>query len=131
MSVLVCLPFINGPLSNLTALNTSLHYAARETRMFNRKKCFVTYDQPLHAKELAIVQESQREDLKNVVVPLDGFHMLMFFLGLIGYIMAVNGIEDLWGTVYEAESVNQILSGHAYAKALRAHIMSFIQHLVI
>ncbi|CAH2085135.1 unnamed protein product [Euphydryas editha] len=125
MSEVVCLPFINGPPSNLTMINTSLHYAARETRMCNRKTCFVTYDQPLYAKALAIVQESQSEELKNVVVRLGGFHMLMSFLGSIGHIMAGSGIEDLWGTVYAAESVKQMLSGHAYARALRAHIMCF------
>ncbi|CAH2101247.1 unnamed protein product [Euphydryas editha] len=97
MSEIVCLPFINRPPSNLTTISTSLHYAARETRMSNRKTCFVTYDQPLYAKALAIVQERQSEELKNVVVRLGGFHILISFLGSIGYIMAGSGIEDLWG----------------------------------
>lgn len=35
MSEIVCLPFINGPPSNLTTLNSSLHYAAAETRKLN------------------------------------------------------------------------------------------------
>lgn len=123
MSEMVCLPFINGPPSNLTTLNTSLHYAAKETRMSNRETCFVTYDQPLYAKALSIVQESQSEELKNVVVRLERFHTSYF--GSIGYIMTGSGIEDLWSTLYAAESVNRMLVGHAYSTALRAYIMSF------
>ncbi|XP_045475385.1 uncharacterized protein LOC123686399 isoform X2 [Harmonia axyridis] len=125
MSQIVCLPFINGPPSNLTTLNSSLHYAAAETRKLNRQTCFVTYDQPLYAKALSIVQESNSEELKNVVVRLGGFHLLMSYLGAIGYIMSESGIEDLWTTVYAGDSVKKMLTGHAYARALRAHIMSF------
>ncbi|KAK5638255.1 hypothetical protein RI129_012550 [Pyrocoelia pectoralis] len=124
-SQIVCLPFINGPPSNLTTLNSSLHYAAAETRKLNRQTCFVTYDQPLYAKALSIVEGSNSEELRNVVVRLGGFHLLMSYLGAIGYIMSESGIEDLWTTVYAADSVKKMLTGHAYARALRAHIMSF------
>lgn len=125
MSQIVCLPFINRPPSNLTTLNSSFHFAAAETRKLNRQTCFVTYDQPLYAKALSIVEESNSEELKNVVVRLGGFHLLMSFTGAIGYILSESGIEDLWSTVYAADSVKKMLTGHAYARALRAHIMSF------
>lgn len=107
MFQVVCLPFINGPPSNLTTLNSSLRYAGAETRKLDRQTCFVTYDQSLYAKALSIVAESQSEKLKNVVLRLGGFHLLMSYLGAIGYIMADSGIEDLWITRYAADSVKK------------------------
>ena len=120
-----CLPFINLPPSNFTTLNTSLHYAAAECKKINQKTCFVTYDQPLYIKARAIVAQLENVQLKNVVVRLGGFHMLMSYLGAIGYIMDESGLEDLWSVCYAAESIKKMLTGHAFSRALRAHILSF------
>ena len=42
----------------------------------------------------------------------------------VGYIMAGSGLDSLWETVYASNTVVQVLTGHAYARALRAHIIS-------
>jgi hypothetical protein len=49
----------------------------------------------------------------------------------IGSIMAGSGIEELWSTVYASNSVIQMMTGHAYARALRAHSLTQLALAVI
>jgi len=83
------------------------------------KNCFVTFDQPLYIKAAEIVAAST--DLSNVVVRLGGSHLLMSYLGSIGFIMGGSGTEAMWETVYAAGTVTHMLTGHAYA---RAHLLT-------
>lgn len=124
VSNITCLPFIKQPPSQSTTLNTALHYAATETSKLNQNTCFVTFDQPLYIKARDIVSQLGDEDLKNVVVRLGGFHLLMSYLGAIGHIMSGSGLDDLWSVVYAPQSVTKMLNGHAFARSLRAHILT-------
>ncbi|XP_043503861.1 uncharacterized protein LOC122525249 [Polistes fuscatus] len=124
VSKVVCLPFINQPPSNMSTINTALRAALVEARQIKQKTCFVTFDQPLYYKARAIVGASQ-DTLKDVVVRLGGFHLLMSYLGSIGHIMNGSGLEDIWAVTYAPASVKKMLTGHAYARAMRAHILTF------
>lgn len=48
----------------------------------------------------------------------------MSFMGAVGYIMNGSGIKELFNIVYASASVDKMLTGHAYARALRAHILA-------
>lgn len=50
----------------------------------------------------------------------------MSFLGSIGYIMSGSGLEDLFKLIFAPNSVEKIMFGHAYSRAVRAH---FLTHL--
>ena len=50
--------------------------------------------------------------------------MCMSFLGSIGFIMAGSGLKVM-STIYASHSVDKILAGHAYSRAVRAH--TFLQ----
>ena len=52
--------------------------------------------------------------------------MLMSYMGCIGYIMAGSGLKDLFSVIYAENSVEKMLTGHAYARAVRAHILSHL-----
>ncbi|KAL7286444.1 hypothetical protein TKK_0019392 [Trichogramma kaykai] len=122
-SSIFCLPFINAPPSSLTTLNTAIHHAKQKSEDLNQKLCFITFDQPLYYKARGIV--FQNPNFKNVKIRLRGFHLLMSYMGSIGHIMSGSGLQDLWCTIYAAESTKKMLTGHAYARALRAHILTF------
>ena len=49
------------------------------------------------------------------------FHILMNFLGAIGYVMKGSGIEQLLGLLYGPSTVDHVMSGKAFARALRGH----------
>ena len=53
-----------------------------------------------------------------------GSHILMSFLGSIGNLMNRSGLEEAFEEVYSEDKIKHILSGHAAARALRAHIQA-------
>ena len=57
-------------------------------------------------------------EISQLFVRLGGFHLLMSYLGSVGYIMSGTGIETLWETVYAGNTVIHKLTGHAYVRAL-------------
>lgn len=50
----------------------------------------------------------------------------MSYLGSIGHIMARSGLEELWERVYAKGSVVHMLTGHAFSRAVRAHILTLL-----
>lgn len=84
--------------------------------------CIVTFDQPLYAKAVEIVYSADPTDqVSKIFVRLGGFHLLMSFLGAIGFIMAGSGLEEAMETIYAPRAVVHIMNGHAYEWAIRAH----------
>ena len=47
----------------------------------------------------------------------------MSYMGSIGYIMGGSGIQKLWEEVYAPDSLNHMITGHTYSRALRAHFL--------
>ena len=82
----------------------------------------VTFDQPLYWKAQEIVANVSPQ-LDSVVLILGCFHTHMSFLGAIGYIMGGSGIQESLTKIYAPNSVDSILSGKAYGRAVRAHVL--------
>lgn len=76
--------------------------------------CFVTFDQPLYIKARQIQSGV-------VAVRLGGFHTLMSYLRCIGQTMAGSGLKEVLCLVYAPNSVDKMLTGQAYARAVWDH----------
>ncbi|ELU12840.1 hypothetical protein CAPTEDRAFT_186526 [Capitella teleta] len=85
------LPFINRQPTNPSSIYTALNFAREQSSLHGMETCFVTFDQPLYAKAIEILASD--EILQGVVVGLGGFHLLMSFMGSVGYIMG-DEMED-------------------------------------
>ncbi|KYN23238.1 hypothetical protein ALC57_04348 [Trachymyrmex cornetzi] len=131
-SRVICLPFICAPPSNKDTVYTSLLLAYRKAQISNLKYIYVTFDLPLYMKALEVVTTTTDDRLKTVIPILGGFHLLMSFMGSIGYIMDGSGIKDILSLIYAENSVKHILSGHAFARAVRAHVQihAALAHLI-
>ena len=116
------LPFINQDPSNLNTIYSAHYFAQQLTERHGLGISPVTFDQPLYIKAVEIDMSSP--DLPNIFVLLGGFHLLMSYMGSLGFIMAGSGLESMWETVYAPNSIQHMLTGHAYSRALRAHILS-------
>ena len=121
-SRIVIPPFINQDPTNPSTIYSALCFAQRLSGKHMLGICPVTFDQPLFLKALEIVIASP--DLTKVCIRLGGFHLLMSYMGSIGYVIAGSGLDVLWETLYAPNTVVHMLSGHAYARALRAHIIT-------
>ena len=118
------LPFINLDPSNPTTIYSALCFAQEQSEKHDLNICPVTFNQPLFQKASEIIDSSN--ELDRVIVRLGGFHLLMSYLGSIGQIMSGSGLAELWEKVYAKGSVVHMLTGHAYSRAVRAHILSLL-----
>ena len=123
-STVLFLPFIDLPAHNHDCIKTALSYALEKSREVGQKITFVTFDLPLYLKASDIVRSEP--EMENIVVRLGGFHLLMSFLGCIGYLMMGSGLEEAFCLIYAPLSVTKILSGHAYARTVRAHSLMLV-----
>ncbi|KAJ8871971.1 hypothetical protein PR048_028311 [Dryococelus australis] len=87
-----------------------------ECKRHNQGSCIVTFDQPVYAKASEIIAAAPPGELDSVTLLLGGFHLLVSFMGSIGFIIAVLahmltsqslitmilGMENLFG-VYQEE----------------------------
>lgn len=48
----------------------------------------------------------------------------MSFFRAIGYIMQGSGLKEVLSDIYAPKSLEKMLNGHAYARAVRAHVTS-------
>lgn len=130
----VPLPFINLDPGNLSTIFTALSFTASQSKELNQEICFATFDQPIYIKAVTMVKSAPpSSEISKVVVRLGGFHLLMSFLGTIGYVMNGSGIEELLSTVYASNSIVHILSGHSYSRSIRAFflVQEAITHLAL
>ena len=58
-----------------------------------------------------------------LIVRLGGLHTLMNFCGVIGTHIKSSGLPDAWveSKMIGPKTAEQVLSGHSYARAIRAH----------
>lgn len=61
-----------------------------------------------------------------MIVRLGGFHLLMSFMGAIGYIMTGSGLKELLSIIYAPNTVEKMFTGHAYARAVRGHGLVYL-----
>lgn len=120
------LPFINSPPTRYDTIFSALRVASEKCILQDQKTCFVTFDQPLYLKAKDILASCDDPELKSVVLRLGGFHLLMPFMGSVGVVMSGSGLEELFSTIYAENSVDRLMSGHAYSRAVRAPTLTYL-----
>jgi hypothetical protein len=118
------LSFIRTPPTDYDTVFISPFEASERSKGHFQKTCFVTFDQPLFFKARDIVEGGQHSELRCVVARLGEFHLLMSFLGCIGAIMARSCLKALFITIIQITGLDKMLNGHAYSRAVRAHILT-------
>ena len=54
---------------------------------------------------------------------LGTFHIVMNLIGCIGYFMAKSGLSDILETIYGTNAVVHMLTGKAYPRTIRGHLL--------
>ena len=120
------LRILNANPKDMQTIYTTIMRAIKGTR---EPPAIITFDLPLYIKASQIVKEQKLE----VIVRLGGFHFLKSYLGCIGYIMEDSGLAEAMGIIYGTNTVQYILKGATYSKALRAHFLTdaaLVKHMM-
>ncbi|GBP57162.1 hypothetical protein EVAR_37841_1 [Eumeta japonica] len=126
-SFIECLPFINAPPSDYDTILTDLLFVSEKCESLHQHTYFVTFDQPLYFKAREIISShDENSKLNNTVVRLGELHLLMSFMGSIGYIMTESGLKELFNTIYVLNLIEKMMAGHAYSRAVRAHMLTHL-----
>ena len=83
----------------------------------------ITFDQPVFWKASIIVHESLDIYIKEITLLRGTFHTTMNLLGCIGVIMENSGLTNVLEQIYGVNTVQHMLSGKAYSRALRGHLI--------
>ena len=113
------LPIIDLNPNDINCIYSTLIFVINQARQQKVITPCITFDQPLYWKATEIIKAERLE----VVCRLGGFRTLMSILGSIGKVMKGSGLEELFEEVYPARTVEHIMSGKAYARAIRAHTL--------
>ena len=118
-SKITYLPIIDLHPTKETCIYSTLLFIHEQVKISNIVTPCITFDQPLWLKALEITKSKSM----NVVCRLGGFHLLMNFLMSIGKVVECSGISKLFQVVYSSATAVHMMSGKAYARALRAHFL--------
>ena len=70
-----------------------------------------------------VLSQPEGSPIRRLILRLGAFHMKMSFLCSIGHLMAGSGIKELFEMIYAPKAVEQIMSGKAISRAVRAHLL--------
>ena len=113
------LPIMDINPNDKSCIYSTLRFLEAQANLLGMPTACVTFDQPLWLKAAEIVLNEKM----NVVCRLGAFHTVMNFLGAIGSIMSGSGLAESWQVCYGPVSMTHMLTGKAYAKALRGHLL--------
>ena len=113
-------PIIDLNPNDESSIYSTLLFVIEQAKRVRVPVSCVTFDQPLWLKACGIIEEAGLD----IVARLGGFHTLMSYLVVIGKVMKGSGIEELFHEVYAENTVQQIISGKAVSRALRAHLLA-------
>ena len=71
-------------------------------------------------------QQDESSALIKIVLRIGGFHQMMSFLGLIGYVMQGYGLQTLFELIYAKGSVNTMLNGKDISRATQSHKLIYV-----
>ena len=113
------LPLIDLKSTDETCIYSTLSFVQDQAKKLNIITPCITFDQPLWLKAVEIVLSKKM----NMVCRLGGFHTIMSFLGSVGKLMSGSGLSKFLETCCGANTVIQMMSGRAVARALRGHML--------
>ena len=113
---------IEAPPNDMSTVSHVLEQCIKKADDFELQTVVVVFDQALYSKAQQIRWKSDLYQ-KRLVLRMGEFHTCMAFMGAIGKMCKLSGIEDV---LIDAEVVAQgsiagVLNGHNYNRSIRAH----------
>lgn len=119
------LPILQAPADDYNTLTTVINRFVSISNAIGQKHTIITADQPLYSRGKELVWANP--EFENVIFLMGGLHICFNFLKAIGQHMENAGLDDLWAEsgVYATNSVEAMMHGKAYYRAVRAHKLTY------
>ena len=118
------LPIINAPAHEWTTLVTTLDQLSQLSELVSgsSRKLVVTLDMDLYKRVLKLEYLDSQYQNKWVACP-GAFHTTLCALRCLGRTIEGSGMDDAWveASLYSSVTVNQIINGSHYSRAIEAH----------
>ncbi|CAB4000917.1 Hypothetical predicted protein [Paramuricea clavata] len=118
-SEVLLLPIIDLNPSDESCIYSTLVYIEDQAEKLDIPTPCITFDQPLWLKATDIIKAKSMK----IVFRLGGCHTMMSFMGGIGSMMKCSWLKEALETVYGPNAVIHIMSGKAFSRALRGHLL--------
>ena len=119
---IVFLPIIDLNPTNMSCIFSTLSFLSNFAHK-NNQPTIVAFDQPLYWKGSQIIIESSDLLVNEITLMLENFHTILNLLGCVGKLMDGTGLSTILTEIYGQSTVNQMMSGKAYSRALRGHLI--------
>ena len=119
------MPMIDLKSPHPVCILSTMHFVAEQSYKYNMTPV-LTFNQPLYLRSMSIKeQQNESSALKKIVLIIGGFHQMMSFLGLIGYIMQGSQLQEVLELIYAEGSVNAMLNSKDISRVTRAHTLIY------
>lgn len=117
---------IEAPPNDMSTISHVLKLSIEKAHTFQLPAVVVVFDQALYSK----AQQIRWKDTlyqEKLVLRLGEFHTCMAFMGAIGKMFKLSGLEDviIEAGVIAQGSIAGVISGHNYNRAIRAHKLMY------
>lgn len=115
-------PMIDGSPTDFSTVYTVMKTVQSMMASLGQKDSVITFDLAIYVKAKEI-QWRLKEEFKDTVIRLGGFHIAINYLALLGKKYEMSGIEDLLveSGIYGSSITTAILKGKSYNRGVRAH----------
>jgi len=113
------IPIIDLNPNDMSCVFSTLSFVSQQAQLLGMPTACITFDQPLWQKAFEIVHSTGL----YIVCRLGSFHTVMNFLGAVGLVMSGSGLGEALQVCYGPVSVTHMLTGKAFAKAVRGHLL--------
>ena len=116
------IPIIPAPAHEMDTIMTFIIRCQKIAEKLENPYTVITLDQALYFRAMELVQHN-RQQFRNVILRLGGFHAAMVHMAVIGQHFADSGLKDLWveSGLFTEVTCDKILSGKLWNRGVRAH----------
>ena len=119
-STVTFLPIIDLDPSDMSCVYSTLLFVIDQSKQLRMEVPVLTFDQPLWHKATQIANAMSL----SIVLILGGFHLMMSYVGSLGFVMKGSGLQEALETIYGSNTVEHMFTGKATARALRGHFLT-------
>ena len=114
------LPIIDLDPYDMSCIYSTLLFVIDQSKQLRIEVPVLTFDQPLWHKATEIANAMSL----SIVLILGGFHLMMSYVGSLGFVMKGSGLQEALETIYGSNTVKHMFTGKATARALRGHFLT-------